>query len=48
MVLCCLPVRCFVVVLVLARTLVGGHLGPYKEQRHKQGKPQDRGLDRHP
>jgi hypothetical protein len=42
-----LPVRSFVVVLVRARSLVGGYLGSYNKQRHKQGQPRDRGLDHH-
>ena len=36
-----LPVRRFIVVLVLAWSLVGDSLGPHKEQRHHQGKPPD-------
>src|SRR5262249_13178298 len=34
-----LPGPSFVVMRALARSLIGWHLGPHKEERHEQGKP---------
>jgi hypothetical protein len=41
------PLWSFVVVLVLARSLVGENLAPQQEQGREQGKPQDSSLDPH-
>src|SRR5262249_5227469 len=42
-----LAVRGFVVMRVLAWSLVSGNPGSHKEQRHHQGKPPDRGVVHH-